>query len=494
MNKKRGFLLLTLAFLVLFPLEKVSGFEESARSKKSVWSGYWWPMRRGEIIEPLTKYDQRNHKQAAEWEKTNNPSGPDVPQWFGYCHAWSASAILEKEPVNVLQAGPHQLSVGDQKGLLAASHTEDSANFYGMRYEEGGDFSDIEPTELWKALKIHIKEQGVPIVADIEPGEPVWNYPIYAYRVRMTPQGDKGTGTIEIWFADDAVGKDFVGLKSLYKQYTFELALHDGVPVMGSGKWTGKSVKDHPDFLWYPYVAKAENPELDYALVRKMMQLEPLHETETEPEYEPEAEQEPEPEPVPAIGPAELTALIANQQSDFLLDITLDKYDGGIYQPGEKITIFGTSEKEGYLYLIGISPKGTLTMLYPQNGDQNRIQANAEFSVPGPGVSYSFSIANLPGLYRVKAFVTDKPLVLAGWDPETSEPERTNSGSVAVDRSNFRWNPTTAELTGESIISMWEERTNAPGETVKKRFKLTRFAQDEAAFVVKKPRNYRSER
>lgn len=471
------FIIFTLCFgLVIQCIQPVYGFEESARSQKNVWSGYWWPLRRGEILVPLSKYDKQTGKKSVEWEKKNNPSGPNVPQWFGYCHAWSASTILEDEPKEVIQSGSQSLTVGDQKGLLAVIHADDDAEFMGTRYEEGGDFNDIEPTQLWYALKTYIKEKGVPIVADIEPGEAIWNYPVYAYKAKMIPKGNKGLGTIEIWFADDAVGKDFVGLKVLYKRYTFELQLdRNGKPVMGSGKWTGRSVKDHPDFLWYPTSTKPENPEVETAQVKKMLSCTP----ETPP---PPTTPVPE---IPAITPSELVNLIADMTSDFLLDITVDKFDGGVYSIGEKISIFGKSEKSGYLYLIGISPKGTLTVLYPQNGDDNKVQAGKNFSIPGSDAKYSFSIASLPGLYRVKAIVTDKPLVIGGWDQETSMSTQTALGSLAMDVSNFRWSPSTEDGTQSDVCEIMTKRVGNEGETVKKRFNLKQFAQDEVVFIVK---------
>lgn len=475
------FIIFALCFgLVLQSPQPANGFEESARSQKSVWSGYWWPLRRGEIVVPLSKYDKQTGKKSAEWEKKNNPAGSEVPQWFGYCHAWSASTVLENEPKQVLQSGSQSLTVGDQKGLLAIIHADDDAEFVGTRYEAGGDFTDVEPTALWSALKTYIKEKGVPIVADIEPGEPVWNYPVYAYRTQLIPRGNKGFGTIEIWFADDAVGKDFVGLKALYKKYTFELQLDaNGNPVMGSGKWTGRSVKDHPDFLWYPTCTKPENPEVETVQVKRMLRCTPpTPPTPTAPTTPPTPE-------IPAITPSELVNLIADQTSDFMLDITVDKFDGGMYDIGEKISVFGKSDKSGYLYLIGISPKGGLTVLYPQNGDNNKVQAGQDFTIPDPNSRYSFSIASLPGKYRVKAIVTDKPLVIGGWDQETSSLTRTKSGSLAMDISNFRWSPTTTDTAQSDVCELMTKRVGNEGDSVKKRFNLKQFAQDEVVFIVK---------
>ena len=175
-----------------------------------------------------------------------------------------------------------------------------------------------------------------------------------------------------------------------------------------------------------------------------------------------------------------------------MLDVTVDKFDGGMYQIAEPVTVYGKSAQDGYLYLIGISPKGDITMLYPQAGDQNLVRAGEEFSVPGPNAKYQITTAGLIGQYRVKAIVTDKPLVLGGWDPEMSAAAPSPNGKFALDRSNFRWTPTMAEQTGELVKKVLEKRTNGPGETVKRRFSLTHFAQDEVSFIVRKPKSHKN--
>ena len=40
---------------------------------------------------------------------------------------------------------------------------------------------------------------------------------------------------------------------------------------MGTGRWLGPSVEDHPDFAWYPFVAVAENPEVEYTAVQRLL-------------------------------------------------------------------------------------------------------------------------------------------------------------------------------------------------------------------------------
>ena len=67
---------------------------EEGRANIIPWSGYWWPQRTGEILRPLTKYDQLTGKHSASVERRQRPAKPDTPAWFGKCHAWAAASIF----------------------------------------------------------------------------------------------------------------------------------------------------------------------------------------------------------------------------------------------------------------------------------------------------------------------------------------------------------------------------------------------------------------
>lgn len=170
-------------------------YKEEGRIPEDIWSGYWWPTAKGEILGPLSKYDQLTGAKSAEWEKKHHPArvnGRAVPDWNGLCHGWAASCVLEKEPNKSVLSNNVTLTVGDQKGWLAVCHGDDVANFYGRRYNgPSDDLADLSPEDLWKVLRTHIKDQGIPVILDLEPKEQIWNYPVYAYRVEYTPQGGK---------------------------------------------------------------------------------------------------------------------------------------------------------------------------------------------------------------------------------------------------------------------------------------------------------------
>jgi hypothetical protein len=53
-----------------------------------------------------------------------------------------------------------------------------------------------------------------------------------------------------------------------------------------------------------------------------------------------------------ALSPLELLALVTNKTSSFDFDVTVDKFDGGMYVQGETISVNGVSKKAGYLSLL----------------------------------------------------------------------------------------------------------------------------------------------
>ncbi len=283
------------------------------------WSGYWWPIRQGKLLVPLGKYDRLTGYKAAVWERKHNPPGPNVPQWHGYCHAWAAACVLELEPTigrtvrtELARLG---LGVGDQKGLLTACHTEDLANSWGDRYGDGfgsEDRQDLQPDLLWRLLKLHVGQQGVPLVLDVESGEEVWNYPIYQYEIRYRASGPAAySADLTLLMADDAVPPDYRGTKTRKQTYKFRFKMREGSVVSGSGEWLGRSKQDHPDFAWYPFKAIASNPEVKYVTVRKLVDGD-QHDPDTGDEQPTVPETPPE---EPNVEPAEPVTPPAEQPS-----------------------------------------------------------------------------------------------------------------------------------------------------------------------------------
>ena len=432
------------------------GNREHGVASYKPWSGPWWPMNHGGLSVPLGKYDRITGHTSVAWERQHNLTGNfrELPEWFGFCHAWAAASILEKEPKQVrnIAVGNRRVSlaIGDQKGMVTACHTRDLANSWGTRFNEGSDqaaFDDLSPEELWKILNQYVGKHGVPIVLDIVPGPQVWNHPVYEYEIKYRPSGDKYDGVMILYLADSAVALNYLGTQVFKKAYTFTFLMKDGCIVEGSGQWTGDSVNDHPDFAWSPYKSVAQNPEVKrekvVQLVYQQQETTPVP-TPTQP-TSPVVSTPPAPTtpsvattqpaqqsptqvqvadfPVQLPSVEELVALVGTRTSSFMSEVTVDRFDGAEYRPGETFFLRMMSERAGYLTLVLVDPEGDAALLIPQIRLTEEMVAKKEMTkIPVDTLSEQtsqnsllpimqvFHVPSKEGRYRIKAFVTEKPI------------------------------------------------------------------------------------
>jgi hypothetical protein len=458
MNARRALLSACLA-LVLLP---AWGWADQGRARFVPWSGYWWPVRRGQMIAPLRKYDALTGLHAAGWEARHKDRAR-AESWFGYCHAWSAAALLEREPRQSFRA--HGLSgrtvllgVGDQKGLLTICHYSDPSNSFGKRYngKPGDDYQDVYPDVLWKNLRLYLKQRGVPVVLDIDPGPSVWNYPVYFYRVTHRPHGSDGMrlGRMELLMADDAVAPDFIGTKVKRQTYQFTFRMREGALVMGSGRWYGASRKWHPDFGWYPTGVKPENPYIRHATVRRLLRGERTRDMEELAMVSPEVASLEAGETI-AVSSTELVTLLASQASSFKVDLSFGLPGAKVPAPGKPYSLRARAAKDGYLYLFHLAPKGKVQLLYPMPEQDNRLSAGKELEIGGAGDrdKVTFVAPKVAGWHRIKAIVTRTPLSLG----RLVEPDEEAVKKVGQGRA-FHWTPTEAELVEELLRGLQEKK------------------------------------
>jgi hypothetical protein len=176
------------------------------------------------------------------------------------------------------------------------------------------------------------------------------------------------------------------------------------------------------------------------------------------------------------LSPIELLSLVTNRTSSFTLDVTVDKFDGGHYVPGEKISSSGTAAKAGYLYLFYLDSSARLAMLFPYGGIDNRIAAQQRFELPAGG-RHVWRTFGAPGTHRVKAVVTSMPLIISGLTPAADE---------AAQPREFLLPPSQRTMF-QTILGRHQK--NLPiadqefGGASPPQF-LGKFAQDEVAFYV----------
>jgi hypothetical protein len=485
---------------------------EEGKARKVPWSGYWWPAKQGAMISgPLTKYDAfvGSGSTAASWER-GKYKGQAVADWWGYCHAWSAACVSETEPrtpVYATTAGGQRmpLGVGDQKGLLTIIHGNDPSNFYGTRFNGSNDYSDISPDLLWKVLKLYVKQQGIPLILDVDAGTPVWNYPVFMYRVDYRNTGGESyQAMMTLWFADDAVPPDYLGIKVMKRQYQFTFKMRGGAVVAGSGKWIGTSVRDHPDFAWYPQRTQPENPRVDRSTVMRMLNrgngrdpvlpnpdpnvnfipdpnnpptqpVTPPVNPPVNPPVTPPGGTDPVnivPDPVtppPALpnekdpkapsvlSPTEFLTMIAhrqNKKANFTFDVKVGSKDGlinPIVAPGDQIYIQGSAQKPGYLYLFHIEPNGDFSLAFPLPNQNNVVGGDKAFTI-GKGMRAELVAEGPVGTHRMLAIITTRPLkfsnavVMQKQDQAPTAPPK--------QKVEFYMNPTTKEVMKDMIRDM----------------------------------------
>ncbi len=227
------------------------------------WSGWWWPQLDSENPnlyddgQALSKYDAYlkattgTAGTAQAWEKANHFTSDEKNNWWGHCHAWSAAAILTKEPTASVTKNDITFTTDDQKGLLTELYYNPKLNWLsGTRSETAGDttsdaFKDIAPAWMDYLLRLNVRYNKQSFIMDINADAQVWNFPVFAYSRTSYPY-DGGWEWVRttVWYSSPVLNAS----KTQYFSRTYTYWLKAGT----LGQWYGNSVNDHPDFAWMP--------------------------------------------------------------------------------------------------------------------------------------------------------------------------------------------------------------------------------------------------
>jgi hypothetical protein len=323
--------------LVLLASSGALAGEISGELSRAPWSGSFWPLKQcwsafgawSQGLAPFEKYDNyvflsrgTNPGSAAREADPSNGHNeapdPNGEAWTGHCHGWSAAALIEPEPPvevtirldrpiaffklltpNAKSAKPGmskdipkcygkkegapqkalELQTADTKAMLTEIYTECQSEFWGERYTKKQPdrndpaYLDIKPHQMHQLLVKYIKEKNEGLVFDIDPGYMVWNQPVYKFNSNWTENGNQIVVTTTVWWANDnGVDPNFHGLASQSRTYTYTMTKNAGGNIVNS-EWTGRSIDDHPDFVWHPYgVLDQQNvARLELEIVREMI-------------------------------------------------------------------------------------------------------------------------------------------------------------------------------------------------------------------------------
>jgi hypothetical protein len=243
--------------------------------------------------------------------------GRCIPMWFGICHAWAPVAIVEAEPMKAVTVNNVTFEPMDLKALITQIY--DTASFgtiftgqrcnlknppvdnYGRFVNE--ECRDISPEFFHLTLTNYIGRFGKSFVADLDADYQVWNHPVVSYEIEaqeklsaedvMRLYFPKANSTVYP-FNTGAKGFLYVktkmnyitesdestsGLREKYtrsKYYQYILELDDQEYIVG-GEWIGKSLEEHPDFIFVPVGTVNPNASIlggiKYSEVKKLIEL-----------------------------------------------------------------------------------------------------------------------------------------------------------------------------------------------------------------------------
>jgi len=236
---------------LIISFSSVTTYAERSEAHRQAWSGYWWPYVNGGLA---TGNDYRGHPAPLEkyelltdgylsgrltYPYRQKYYAPESPDWYGLCYAWAAASTFIAEPDRPSVHDNILFRVGDKKGLYTLAHTRDVSIF--------GDGSD--PAEFHRWLTEIIGEQQQIFFADLDPGNEVWSYPIYAYDMDYGPLvGQQQSVRVIIYYASDFVARDFVGTKEQFQGYTYQLTYNTSHEVE-SAVWIDSSQSQHPQLM-----------------------------------------------------------------------------------------------------------------------------------------------------------------------------------------------------------------------------------------------------
>jgi len=266
-------------------------------------------------IEKLDIYlghtDQTNSDTFYYWLKHElarvqpSAANPVIDGWEGLCNGWAAASINHPEPRAV--KAPVSLNVNgetvrielpfsssDLKGLMSLYYFERMAanpglyrtlggrcEGYANSYRLGGgqlrrhqfvqglsaECEDTNAGAFHLVLTNQIGKRGESFIADMEPGQQVWNHPITGYKTRVLGQRAPSAGAsieakreivvdTEVYYMVEAAPSrlPFGAANSeaqAVKQYRYALELadngHGEANRIVGGSWLSA---DRPDFLW----------------------------------------------------------------------------------------------------------------------------------------------------------------------------------------------------------------------------------------------------
>jgi hypothetical protein len=166
-----------------------------------------------------------------------------IPNWSGHCNGWATASIRHAEPTKSVKQNGVVFSPSDIKSLLAEVYTFTDTVLLGGGYERV-----INPASLHVTLTNWIGLQDHPVAMESSPGTEIWNFPVYAYNMRVAKNGRRvevHANVLYKHYLDEEYDKAPKNQQSMYFHYALTLD-KDGNIIGGNYYRDSNQI----DFLW----------------------------------------------------------------------------------------------------------------------------------------------------------------------------------------------------------------------------------------------------
>jgi hypothetical protein len=290
--------------LLLGEMTKDQGRSLSPLMKFDYWVRIRLEKKYGKKLAPLNEYTH-----ASLWEINNHYIGNNQGHRYyssrgyaGKCLGWAFSTMENPEPIKEKVIDGIFFRPSDVKGYLASIYNagqffvpEEKVIGHEFHLNQGSQsksyYDDVYPRDLIQALKDSIKK-GKMLEADMDPGDGVWNHPIYQYDLEWSFKNKNLIqGKIILYYPTDELDIDSVfstqikRLDLLKRELKFSLKVEDEFEgdfslVKDRGNWLGDSKDQHPDAVilgleadWrqtvYDYKDTQMKTEVNFPLIKR---------------------------------------------------------------------------------------------------------------------------------------------------------------------------------------------------------------------------------
>jgi hypothetical protein len=94
------------------------------------------------------------------------------------------------------------------------------------------------------------------------------------------------------------------------------------------------------------------------------------------------------------------------------IDVWTRRGEGAALRPGQKVDIFFRARRDAFVLVYNIDTRGRVRLLFPRSPhDDGWVPGRTRIAIPGPHAGYELRVVGPPGVERIVALASNRPLV-----------------------------------------------------------------------------------